>query len=98
MIPPSGLTIARQPLVSRAQRGEASRLVTVGGAVAHPAAGSKPDVRAFPSSGSSVYEPLSQVLHWGGLLAPGAWSVRVQKWTYRPVFSPKWTYGPSRLP
>jgi len=76
----------RQP---HAKRSRACRLVTVGGAVAHPSAslrtGSRRRSRTgrerFPSSGSSVHEPLSQAHHWKQLLPSGAWQLRTQRWT-----------------
>jgi len=52
---------------------------------------------SFPSSGSSVHEPLSQARHWKQLLAPGAWQLHVWRWTFRPVLSPEWAQAP-RLP
>ena len=45
---------------------------------------------SFPSSSSSVHEPLSQARHWKRLLAPGAWQLHVWRWTFRPVLSPEW--------
>jgi len=72
------------------------RVVTVGKGIPSFTPGSEPDVRLLrlrsgcisTSFGSSVHEPLSQVRHWRRLLTPGAWHLRSQRWTHRPVLSP----------